>query len=268
MPLNAFFAYGFPDSVVNHFDGHFPVLNSLPVMVSPTIGLNCYWTMPFKKHCRITLENQGGENYGSFYQINYTLTDVPEDIAYFHASYRHALPVQNGLYTVIDNISGKGQYVGTALFANLNKDVDCWVEGEMKFYFDGDDEFPTITYTGTEDYFCGAYNFGRERANGKYNTYSAPYAGMFFVEDTKSPSVLNCDKFMAYRWHIADPIRFDCDLKVILQNIRFSPIDNKLMFRSDDFASVSYWYQTIPTVPLQPLPSAEERKMFQKSKHG
>lgn len=261
-PLGAFFAYGFGDGSVNHFDGRFPVLHSLPVVVAPHRGLSCYWLMPFRRHCTITLENQGLKDSYTFFQINYTLTDVPEDSAYFHASYRQAMPVQNGLYTVIDGIRGKGHYVGTALFANLQNDVDCWVEGEAHFFLDGDRAHPTIAYTGTEDYFCGSYNFGHDRT-GKYNTYSAPYVGMYYVHDSKTGGDVDCEKLMAYRWHIPDPVRFDEEIRLVLQNIRYR--ERKFVFRSDCYASVAYWYQRLPTAPFQPLAPAEDRSAFQRS---
>ena len=93
-----------------------------------------------------------------YYQINYTLTEVPEDEAYFHAQFRRSNPTQGSLHTLIDGVKGKGQYVGTYLAWRVN-DNCWWGEGEIKFYMDGDREYPTICGTGTEDYFCGSYNF-------------------------------------------------------------------------------------------------------------
>ena len=88
-----------------------------------------------------------------------------------------------------------------------------WGEGEIKFFLDGDGEFPTICGTGTEDYFCGSYNFD---VGGQYVEFTTPYAGM--------PLVLRPDgtyrsqqRFSLYRWHITDPIRFRSDLRVTMQ---------------------------------------------------
>ncbi|MDD2362435.1 MAG: DUF2961 domain-containing protein [Oscillospiraceae bacterium] len=242
-PLNAFFAYGIPSNV-NHFDGNFPILNSIPVVVAPCRGMSCYWQMPFRTRCRITVENVGTVPLGHFYQITYTLTELPEEASYFHAAYREKKPVAlNEPYVVIDGIKGKGQYVGTALFAKLNKNNSCWVEGEFKFFIDGDDlTHPTINYTGTEDYLCGSYAFC---VNGRYHTYSTPYAGMYSVVHSDGTQGSMHDSFMGYRWHLLDPIRFESDLRVTVMNIGWNETTTQCAPRTDDYSSVAYWYQTI-----------------------
>ena len=55
-------------------------------------------------------------------------------------------------------MQGAGHYVGTYMAWGVNN-TGWWGEGEIKFFLDGDGAFPTICGTGTEDYFCGAYNF-------------------------------------------------------------------------------------------------------------
>lgn len=246
-PLNTFFAYGVTTDV-NHADGSFPTLNSLPVVVAPCRGMSCYWQMPFQRHCRITVENTGTVDVHHFYQINYTLTEVPCNAAYFHAVYREEKPVRYKVpYTVVDGIQGRGQYVGTALFAKLNHSNTCWVEGEFKFYMDGDDAFPTINYTGIEDYFCGSYAWV---VNGRYQTYSTPYSGMYAVVHSNGTQGSIHDSFMAYRWHIVDPIRFDHDLRVTVMDLGWNETTTGFAPRCDDFSSVAYWYQTLPTSPL------------------
>ena len=239
-PLNCFFGYNFT-SDSNSFDDNFPTLNSIPVVVAPNRGLNCYWQMPFKNHCRVTVENTSDMVLGHYYIINYVLTDVPEDIGYFHAQYREEKPVTfHKPYTVIDSIKGKGQYVGTALFSSLNSSDPGWVEGEMKFYIDSDDEFPSIAYTGIEDYLGGAF---ASIVKGKTHTYSTPYCGLHYAEETKLDSIGN--KYMGYRWHIVDPIRFNNGLKVTVHDLGWDPGITELRPRCDDFSSVAYWYQTI-----------------------
>ena len=91
-----------------------------------------------------------------------------------------------------------------------------WGEGEIKFYMDGDSEFPTICGTGTEDYFCGSYNFENQRRQQQYQEFTTPYSGL--------PQVMRPDgvyqsqqRFGLYRWHITDPIRFEQDLRVTIQ---------------------------------------------------
>ena len=241
-PLNTFFAYKFTGDT-NHFNGDFPILNSAAVLVAPCRGMNCYWQMPFRRRCRITLENTAPHSLWSFYQINYTLTELPEDIGYFHARYREMAPVPKGeIYTVIDGIHGKGQYVGTAIFATLNGRNSCWVEGEMKFYLDDDDEFPTIAFTGIEDYLCGSFAFS---VHGRTHTFSAPYAGLYYVEYSNGTQGRQHDSYAGYRWHIVDPIRFEKSLRVTVHDLGWNETTTALEPRSDDFSSVSYWYQTL-----------------------
>ena len=186
-----------------------------------------------------------------YYQINYTLTEVPEDAAYFHAQFRRTNPLPyKEVYTILDGVKGWGQYVGTYMAWGVNS-TGWWGEGEIKFYIDDDDEFPTICGTGTEDYFCGSYNFD---ANG-YREFTTPYAGL--------PQVIRPDgvyqsqqRFGMYRWHITDPIRFEEDLRVSIQALggrrgrRYLPLQ-------DDIASVAYWYQTLPTGPFPPPPDRD-----------
>ena len=127
--------------------------------MNPGSAFNCYWEMPFRKGCRITAENLGDEEMTLYYQINYTLTEVPADAAYFHAQFRRVNPLPDKeVYTILDGVHGQGHYVGTYLAWGVNS-TGWWGEGEIKFFMDGDGEFPTICGTGTEDYFCGSYNF-------------------------------------------------------------------------------------------------------------
>ena len=105
------------------------------------------------------MTNIADEAMTLYYQINYTLTDVPEDAAYFHAQFRRTNPLPyKEVYTILDGVKGQGQYVGTYMAWGVNN-TGWWGEGEIKFFMDGDKEFPTICGTGTEDYFCGSYNF-------------------------------------------------------------------------------------------------------------
>jgi hypothetical protein len=155
-----------------------------------------------------------------YYQINYTLTDVPDDAAYFHAQFRRTNPLPyKDVYTIVDGISrAKGHYVGTYMAWGVNNN-GWWGEGEIKFYMDGDGEFPTICGTGTEDYFCGSYNFEAnldETGRRGYMHFSTPYAGLHQVIRPDGNYRANM-RFGLYRWHIPDPIRFEKDLRVTIQ---------------------------------------------------
>jgi hypothetical protein len=220
---------------------------SLPVAVNPAGGFNCYWEMPFRQQARIVIENLSpDEAHDFFYQINYTLTTIPADRAYFHAQWRRSNPVKpKDVHTLLEGVHGRGQYIGTYLAWGSHNN-DWWGEGEIKFYLDGDSEWPTICGTGTEDYFGGAWNF--EYPKGQYGIYCTPFLGL--------PQVIQPDglyqsqqRFGLYRWHILDPIRFQQDLRVTIQDLGYrSPIEGKARFypRQDDIASTSFWYQAEP----------------------
>ncbi len=256
-PMADFFGGGWG---VNRDDARngFPTVTSVPVTMLPNRGYNCFWVMPFRKHCLITIENVGPESGICFYQITYTRTEVPEDAAYFHAHFRRTTPVQKGKdYVIADGIRGRGQYVGCFLYVGLNNAGGWWGEGEVKMYMDGDTDFPTYCGTGTEDYFGGAYNWD---ANGKYTTYSAPYMGMYQVIQPDGLYVSQ-QRFSMYRWHVMDPIRFEHDLRVTIQDLGWRR-NYRYLPREDDMASVAFWYQTLPTAPLAPLPSVNDMEVI------
>jgi len=205
-PVGDFFACGWQ---------RYAQVSSLAVCVNPGSAFNCYWEMPFRKRARFTLTNIAEEPMTLYYQVNYTLTYVPEDCAYFHAQFRRTNPLPyKDVYTILDGIEGKGHYVGTYLAWQVNN-TQWWGEGEIKFFLDGDGDFATIVGTGTEDYFCGSYNFDLGKERGGYREFTTPYAGL--------PQVIRPDglydaqqRFGMYRWHIPDPIRFEEDLRVTI----------------------------------------------------
>jgi hypothetical protein len=253
VPLGDFFGMGW---------GEYAPLNSLAVCVNPGSAFNSYWVMPFRKKCKITIENINIEKVTIYYQIDYTLTDVPEDAAYFHAQFNRTNPVKyKDVYTIIDNVKGKGQYVGTYLAWGVHNN-GWWGEGEIKFYMDGDKEFPTINGTGTEDYFCGSYDFDTRKKIREgvtvtdYTEFSTPYTGLHqVIRGDGHYKVMQ--RFGMYRWHIADPIRFEQDLKVTIQDLGWR-VDGRYLAQQSDISSVAFWYQAEPHHPFPKLPSKDE----------
>ena len=245
-PLGDFFASGW---------GEFAQLSSLPVCVNPGSAFNCYWEMPFRKKCRMTLTNLAEEEMVLYYQINYTLTEIPQDVAYFHAQFRRVNPLPyKELYPILDHVNGNGHYVGTYLAWGSNSNL-WWGEVELKFYLD-DDEYPSICGTGTEDYFCGSYNFDPSPKHDQgYVTYTTPYAGFHQVIRPDSDYRTQMRLGM-YRWHIVDPIRFEENIKVTMQTLGWG-YNQRYLPLQDDIASVAYWYQTLPHSPFPPLPDRE-----------
>ena len=236
-------------------------VSSIPIAVNPAGGMNSYWEMPFRRKARVTIENLlSDEVKGFFYQINYTLTDVPEDYAYFHAQWRRSnpLPYQE-VHTLLDGVRGRGQYVGTYMAWGAHNS-GWWGEGEIKFYIDGDAEFPTICGTGTEDYFGGAWAFENPYKPGEYGDYSTPYLGM--------PQVIEPEKFFRhqqrfglYRWHVPDPIRFQSDLRVTMQALGWRSKGRYLPLQ-DDIASTSFWYQFEPHAAFPKFPEINDLEVI------
>ncbi len=245
VPAGDFFACGW---------GIYAQVSSLAVCVNPGSALNCYWEMPFRKSCKITVENLDNNRITLYYQVDYTLTDVTEDAAYFHAQFRRSNPLSyKTVHTLLDGVKGWGHYVGTYIAWGVNNN-GWWGEGEIKFFLDGDNKFPTICGTGTEDYFCGSYNF-ENRETRRYQEYTTPYAGL--------PQVIRPDglyssqqRFGLYRWHIMDPIRFEKDLRVTIQALGWRN-DRRYLPLQDDISSVSFWYQTEPHAPFPGLPEKD-----------
>jgi hypothetical protein len=244
-PAGDFFACGM---------GQYIKVTSLPVCVNPKSGFNCYWMMPFRKRCKITMTNIDEKAMVLYYQIDYTLTHIPDDMAYFHAQFRRANPLAYKQdYTILDGVKGQGHYVGTYMTWGSNS-PGWWGEGEIKFYIDGDKEFPTICGTGTEDYFCGSYGFEKPQGEG-YQEFNTPYTGMpQVIMDEKQP------RFSLYRWHIMDPIRFEKDLKVTIQALGWQSGGRYLPLQ-DDLSSVAFWYQVEPHAAFPELPGKDSLKI-------
>lgn len=236
-------------------------------------GFNCNFPMPFKKSAVIEVENDSeSEIEMVFYQIDYTLGDkVDKNTGYFHSQFRRQNPCPIGTdYTILDGVSGRGKYVGTVLGIRncfTGHYDEWWGEGEVKFYIDDDKEWPTICGTGTEDYIGSGW--GTEQT-------ITPDRGAPIIDDEKG-------YYSLYRFHLDDPVYFSESLKVTIQQIGagheeiarafygdkgnyYRAVGTKegdgicLFERSDDYASVAYWYQTLPTSPFPEFPSRKERE--------
>lgn len=259
VPLGDFFCNGFATRAL---------VTSVPVVVAPTGGMNCYFAMPFRSRARITLTSEhGGDLPHVFFQVDATLgDDLGPDVGYFHAQWRrsNATTAPGEDHVILDGATGPGTYVGTYV-ALTSLQRFWWGEGEVKFYVDGDGEQPTLCSTGLEDYAGGAWAFQDElRATPEPEivTFSAPYFGYPFrsVQDTTAASPFStamAPSHGLYRWHLPDPIHFTQDLRVGLQQI--GAWDHGLFERVDDISTTAYWYQADPTAVLPRLPPAPAR---------
>jgi len=245
VPLGDFFCNGW--SV-------FTQVSSQVIAANPQGGFNSYWPMPFQTSARLTLENLSDAEARVYFQVTYEVGGKYVDDGYLHAQWRRSNPLDKmKTHTLLEGIEGHGQYVGSYIAWGVNSN-GWWGEGEMKFYLDEDDEYPTICGTGTEDYFGGAWNF--DVPGQGYTEFSTPYLGM--------PQVIRPDglyisqqRFGMYRWHLLDPIHFSRKLRVDIQALgwrkgwRYLPLQ-------DDIASTALFYLDQPATHRPRTPSADE----------
>jgi hypothetical protein len=241
--------------------GEYAGFESAVLSVGSSRALNSFFPMPFRKHARMTLTNEGKLPIESLYfNIEYRTGPQEADAKslYFHAEYRQATPLQgwtsdwygNGDYRVNNrpNLDGKdnyvfmeatgrGHYVGLTLGVVQNQD-GWWGEGDEMLFVDSPDK-PTISGTGSEDYFLGAWDFGTHFS---YQTYGAPLVGAELAGSHNT----------VYRFHLDSPVPFDHTFKGTIEH-------GSANHRSDNFYSVAYWYQTEPHAPFPELPPVEAR---------
>lgn len=231
-------------------------VSSLAICANPAGGFNSYWELPFRAHARITIENLDDTPMTLYFQVTYIVTQVPDDAGYFHAQWRRSNPLPHRTdHLLLDGVRGQGHYVGTYLAWGVHNN-GWWGEGEIKFFMDGDTQWPTICGTGTEDYFGGAWNF--EQPKGEYCVFSTPYSGLSQV--IKPDGLYQSQqRFGMYRWHIVDPIRFSQDLRVTIQAIGWRPGAQVKAYLplQDDIASTSFWYQSEPHAAFPALPNSD-----------
>jgi Protein of unknown function (DUF2961) len=237
--------------------GDYFLYQSLPLSVAPEKALNSFFPMPFARHARITMTNEGSLAVDAFYfNIDYQKCSQPlaPETMYFHAQYRQATPNKGccGLdgatdkdknlrgednYTWLE-ATGKGHFVGVTMSVLQNQD-GWWGEGDDMFFIDGE-QAPSINGTGSEDYFLGAWGLGDHPF--AYQLFGAPVKG-----DERAGS-----RSSLYRFHLDSPIPFT-------KSIRASIEHGNANDRSDSFYSVAYWYQTEPHGRFPQLPSVEQR---------
>ena len=252
-PIGDFFGLGL---------GAYHSWQSQPLSVGSIKALNSYFPMPFAKHARITVTNEGSQPIGDlYYNIDYRsfAKPLPAGTLYFHAQYRQSQPnhgwtnnwVRNNdpqvenkpNLTGDDNYvwmeaQGHGQFVGVTMSVLQNQD-NWWGEGDDMFFIDGE-KTPSIVGTGTEDYFQGAWDFGGEPFS--YQLYGAPVVGEEVAGSRSS----------VYRFHLDQPIPFSKSFKATIEH-------GSANHRSDNFSSVAYWYQAEPHAPFPALPKVADR---------
>jgi hypothetical protein len=217
--------------------------------IGENAALNLWLPMPFTKRARLTLTNESTIPMALFYQIDYTLKDKhPSDVGRLHVLFRREnLTMKGKDFELLPKRTGKGRLLGSVIGVRY-LDSAWWGEGEMKAYIDGDTEFPTICGTGSEDYV--GLSFGMQQTPFLYHGCS-----------------LNQNQFVSmYRWHHLDPIFWQSDIRVTIQQIghrgtsmRAEDYMDQLYEREDDWSAATFWYEPVPSEPLPPLPIYEER---------
>lgn len=253
-PLSAFFCCAYDENFKDR-DGNYPTFDSAMMMVAPGRAYNSYFEMPFHKHVRITMENRSRDTQTLYYMISGWHGKIDDNSGYFHAVYRQEHPVVKGRsYTVVEGIRGRGMFVGMSLAAGMNGNNSCWVEGEAKMYLDGD-IYPTMNYTGTEDYFCGSYAFGNDIILNKYQTFAGQYAGLYAIIGDTQEMYNHQKRFLLYRWHVKDPVCFKESFTMKLDNLGWTGP------RYDDYTTVAYYYLDKPSALPHVLPQDDEMIM-------
>ncbi len=244
VPLGDFFAVG------HGFERN--VKSAMVTNVSEGRAKNCYWPMPFKQHAKVTVTNEGAERIGLFYfQVDWrSLSNLPDDVGYFHARYTQYQPGPKGKNLTVLETTGHGHYVGTVMSVVTNH-LGWFGEGDDYWYVDGEEK-PSLEGTGTEDYFSDAWGFRED---------NALYAGVPIYEGHGMGS-----RITAYRWHIADPVPFQKSLRFELEHRGWVHRDDWSVVgsfeeRDDYFALVAFWYQ-LPPVPAGDIPVGAARLPF------
>ena len=252
-PIGDFFGLGL---------GEYFLYQSMPLSVAPDKALNSFFVMPFQKHARITVSNEGWQKVDAlYYNIDYRscAEPLPADTLYFHSQYRQATPNRGWTSEWRDNgdpkvdkkanlngednyvwmeATGRGQFAGVSMSVFQNQDY-WWGEGDDMFFVDGE-KTPSINGTGSEDYFLGAWDFGT-------HSFSYPLFGAHIVGEERAGGHSSL-----YRFHLDSPITFTKSFKATIEH-------GHANHRSDNFYSVAYWYQTEPHSPFPALPAVEDR---------
>jgi hypothetical protein len=170
-------------------------------------SFNCYIPMPFRKGARVTLTNDPTRALPLlFYDINFlSLAQPDQDALYFHASWRRERGTTLGRdFEILPTVRGVGRFLGTHVGVIVHPDnTGWWGEGEVKMYLDGDHEWPTIVGTGAEDYIGTGWGEA---------VFRNRFQGSMIADK-------DAGQYAFYRYHVPDPIYFQRDIRVTIQQM-------------------------------------------------
>ena len=203
VPLGDFFGFGL---------GRVAEFESALFSCPQKHAFNSYVPMPFRKAARITLKNESAELLPHlFYSIDYTRQQIDPAVSlFFHAAWRRENKTAlRRDFEILPRVQGSGRFLGASfgVIADTAYGKAWWGEGEVKMYLDGDRSLPTLIGTGTEDYVGTGWGLGafNHRYQGCLAADSARHAWSF------------------YRFHVPDPILFQTDCRVTMQQIGGAP---------------------------------------------
>jgi hypothetical protein len=210
--------------------------------VGSRAGMNIWLPMPFTKRARFAFTNEMGKAVPLYFQITYTLGDKhSDDVGRLHTLFRRENPTTlKKDFELLPERKQKGRYIGSLIgIRNLHPE-QWWGEGEVKIYMDGDTDFPTIAGTGSEDYV--GLSWGIQPTPFLYNGCS-----------------LNEKNFVTiYRWHLPDPIAWQKQCRITIQQI--GNVSGKGNVETeDDWSCATFWYEPVPSAPLPPMPDLKAR---------
>ena len=248
---------------------------------------NCVIPMPFKKGAKIQVTNESDKPMRIFYEINVTLGENnDEDTLYFHSAWRREnFASAREDFEILPKIEGEGRFLGCNMGMRQNQAMKSfWFgEGEYKVFLDGDEQWPTLNGTGTEDFIGSGWGQGQ---------FDDLYQGCQYVSEAGDGAFKTFYGF--YRFHLPDPLYFHKDIRVViqvmggagakdlLQDMQANPGQKymktgkggefftekevedmgdgfALVEREDDYCATAYWYMDSPTNSLPPLAPPAER---------
>jgi len=211
--------------------------------VGRSAGMNIWLPMPFAKRAKFTFTNEGDKEIPLFYQIDYTIGDQhPIGVGRLHVLFRRENPtVMKQDFELLPKRKSKGRFIGSVIGIRSLDTTTWWGEGEIKVYMDGDNEFPTICGTGSEDYV--GLSWGIQQTPFFYNGCSLDKNGFISM----------------YRWHLPDPVYWQEECRITIQQIGWGKDAGGLFERKDDWSAATFWYEPVPSEPLPVMPDKNAR---------
>lgn len=266
VPLGDFFCLG--HSMVNSFC-------SLPFTASTKVSyqfgggcaLNCYLQMPFRRHAKVEIVNEGKREYGQYFYVDYETCEEPfeDDVAYLHALWRRENPTSgwgpevsvhsaeshvvnkekvayNNNYVILE-AEGMGHYIGCNLSV-ANFHGTWWGEGDDMIWVDGYKWPPDLHGTGSEDYLNQAWGM---QENAFLFNGSSIFEGRTVYDHGLYNGALHGGYQTSYVFHLTNPVHFKKSIKATIEHGHGNHTGN-------DYSSTAYWYQIEPHKRFDILP--------------